>query len=71
MAELTGTLCSTYEAYTKADAISQAVKYAVAGAVAAVAIYRTGRARHAWILAIPRAIEHVSEIIDRKNNQED
>lgn len=68
MDELTGTLYSTY---TKADAISQAIKYAVAGAVAISAINRTGKARHAWILAVPAAIDYIADKLYKKMDNEE
>lgn len=71
MDELKGTLCSTYEVYTKADAFSQAVKYAVAGVVAIFAINRTGKARHAWILAIPAAIDYIVDKLYKKMDNEE
>lgn len=72
MDELTGTPCSTYEVYTKADAVSKAVRYATAGAVAISAINRTGKARHAWILAVPAAIDYIVDKLYKKmDNEED
>ncbi len=68
MDELTGTLYSTY---TKADAISQAVKYVAAGAVAIAAINRTGKARHAWILAVPAAIDYITDKLYKKMDNEE
>lgn len=68
MDELTETLYSTY---TKADAISQAIKYAVAGAVSIAAINRTGRARHAWILAVPATIDYIVDKLYKKMDNEE
>ena len=68
MDELTGTLYSTY---TKADAISQAVKYVAAGAVAIAAINRTGKARHAWILAVPATIDYIADKLYKKMDNEE
>jgi len=68
MDELTGTLYSTY---TKADALSQTVKYIAAGAVAIAAINRTGKARHAWILAVPVAIDYIADKLYKKMDNEE
>lgn len=54
-----------------ADTVVRSVKYIVAGAVSIAAIIRTGRARHAWIMAVPAAVDYISDrAYKRLDNEE-
>jgi len=43
----------------------------VAGAVAIAAINRTGKARHAWILAVPVATDYIADKLYKKMDNEE
>lgn len=54
-----------------ADTVVRSVKYIVAGLVSIAAIVQTGKARHAWILAVPAIVDYISDRAYRRLDNEE